>query len=82
MTNLYAPIFTRAALQVALVACNVVNIARGNYVWALATGTAISWVWWRNSRTAAHSDVRWAQWAYAAGAGTGTVIGMLVGQWL
>lgn len=80
--SLYAPIFTRAALQVSLVACNVVNISRGSYGWAFLTGFAISYVWWRNSRTAAFSDAPYGQLVYAAGAGTGTVIGMIVGKLL
>jgi hypothetical protein len=82
LTNLYAPIFLRAALQVSLVACNVVNIARGKYLWAFATGFAISYVWWRNSRTAAFSEAPHGQVVYATGAGTGTVIGMIVGKLL
>lgn len=80
--RLYAPIFFRAALQVSLVACNVVNIARGAYLWAFLTGFAISYVWWRNSRTAAHSEAAYGQVVYAIGAGAGTVVGMVVGKLL
>ena len=77
--RVYAAIFGRAALQVCLVACNVVNISRGAYLPAFLTGAAISWVWWRNSRTAAFSDAEHGQLVYALGAGAGTVAGMFIG---
>lgn len=73
-------IFSRAALQVTLVAWNVVNVTSGDYLMALLSGFAISWVWWANSRTAALSEAPYGRLAYAAGAGVGTVAGMFLGR--
>jgi hypothetical protein len=78
----YGPIFIRAALQVALVACNVVNIASEAYGWAFLTGGAVSYVWWWNSRTAAHTNAPYGQVVYTLGAGVGTVLGMVAGTLL
>ncbi len=78
----YAPIFGRAFLQVALVAWNVRNVAAGNYGLAFATGSAVSWVWWMNSRCAAHTEAKHGRAVYALGAGAGTVCGMALGAWL
>ena len=75
-------VFGRAFLQVTLVAWNVVNVSDRQFVLAFFTGTAVSWVWWMNSRAAAHSEQPSARAAYALGAGTGTVAGMIVGGWL
>ncbi len=73
----YALIFGRAFLQVSLVAANVVQIATGHYLGGFVVGTAISWLWFTNARTAARSDLPGAAAVYALGAGTGTVAGML-----
>ena len=83
-TNLapYLPIFGRAALQVALVAWNVVNLSQGHYGLAFVSGAAVSFVWWTNARTSALSDAPYGRYAYALGAGVGTVAGMGVGAWL
>lgn len=80
--DLYGPIFGRACLQVSLVAWNVRNVAAGNYGLAFATGAAVSWVWWMNSRCAAHTEAEHGRIAYALGAGVGTVVGMALGGWL
>lgn len=81
-TSIYAPIFGRACLQVSLVAWNVRNVAAGNFGLAFLSGAAVSWVWWVNSRTAAHADAKHGRIAYALGAGVGTAIGMAIGAWL
>lgn len=78
----YLPIFFRAMLQVALVAWNVVNLSRGEYGLAFVSGAAVSFVWWTNARTSALSDAPYGRYAYALGAGVGTVAGMGVGAWL
>lgn len=75
----YLSLFARGFAQVALVSANVVQIARSQYVGAFAVGCAISFVWWTNAHSAAHSDLRWGRPVYALGAGCGTVFGMLVG---
>jgi len=77
--NTYGWLFAKAFTQVALVAWNVRNIAHGEFGWAFVTGAAISWVWWANSRSAAHDEKPYSRHAYALGAGLGTVFGMWVG---
>lgn len=77
-----AQIFGRAFLQVALVAANTRFIASSAYPAAFATGFCISWLWWANSRSAAHASVCGARVAYALGAASGTVVGMAIaGVW-
>ncbi len=72
--------FARGLLIVTLVAWNTVHVARLDYGAALLTGTALSLVWWGNSKQAASSMVAGARWAYALGAGLGTVCGMWLGR--
>ena len=74
------PIWWRAFLIVSITAVNVTQIAGGHYGAAFCTGGALSFVWWSNARTAARSDVRGGQTAYALGAACGTVTGMLIGR--
>jgi len=71
----YPSLFGRAFLVVLLTAANVRFIAAGSVLAMFVTGWAISYVWWWNSRTAAHSPLRGAVWAYSMGAGCGTVAG-------
>jgi hypothetical protein len=71
----------RGWLIVTLTALNVTQIAAGRYVAAFLVGMAISGVWWFNSRNAAHSEATGAWFAYAFGAGLGTVTGMWLGKW-
>ena len=75
-------IFLRAFAQVALVAWNVVNLSQQQYALAFVSGFGVSYVWWGNSRAAAHERVTYAREAYALGAAVGTVAGLAVGQWL
>ena len=77
---IYCRIALRGFLLVALVAWNTRNIAAADYGMAFLTGCAISAVWWGNSHTAAHATVPGARWAYAAGAGLGTVAGLWLGR--
>ena len=79
---IYASLFGRAFLQVALVALNVSQIAKGNYGGALVVGGAISFLWFRNARSAAHVELPGAALVYAAGAGIGTVTGMFLSRFL
>jgi hypothetical protein len=71
----------RGWLIVSLTALNVSQIAAHHYSSAFVVGTAISLVWFGNSRHAAHSDAPGARWAYALGAGLGTLTGMYLGTW-
>lgn len=82
MTRDYLLIFGRAFLQVALVSANVYQIAEGRYVGGFVVGTAISYLWHRNARSAARVDLRGAAVTYALGAGCGTVTGMALSRWL
>jgi Na+/glutamate symporter len=75
----YRALFCRGLLIVTLTAFNVKSISHGAYVAALLGGFGISFVWFGNSRTAAHSDLKWAREVYAAGAAIGTVFGMWLG---
>ena len=61
---------------------NVVQIANHNYLAAFFTGGLLSFVWWGNTKAAAHSDDKLAQYAYALGAACGTLIGMTIGIYL
>lgn len=79
MTHL--TLFLRGFLIVTLTAGNVGQIARGHFGGAFLGGCAISFVWWGNSRGAAHSEVPYARECYAAGAGCGTLFGMLLVRW-
>lgn len=81
-TMIYASLFGRAFLQVALVALNVSQIAAGNYAFAFVTGWAISALWWTNARGAGRSEVRGAAMCYALGAAFGTVAGMGLSRFL
>lgn len=73
-------VFWRGLLIVTLTASNVAQIAGQHWVGAFVNGAAISWVWWRNSHQAAHSQARYGQACYALGAGIGTVLGMWIIQ--
>lgn len=71
-------IFGRGFLIVTLTASNIGQIAAHHWVGAFLGGFAISFVWWGNSRGAAHSNVVYGREAYALGAGCGTVFGMFL----
>ena len=79
---IHVRLFWRGALIVFLTALNVGQIAGRHYGGAFLGGCAISFVWYMNSRTAAHSTARFGREAYALGAGIGTVLGMAITQWL
>lgn len=78
------PIFLRAFAQVGAVALNVSMIANKQYVLAFFTGGLVSWIWWKNSRTAASFEGEWPRIVYTLGAASGTVAGMWLGAqgWL
>lgn len=75
-----ADVWRRAFTIVTLTSLNVTQVSGGHYAVAFITGGALSFVWWRNTRTAATSIVPGAQWAYALGAACGTVFGMYLGR--
>lgn len=73
-------IFLRGFVIVTCVAWNTRHVAALEYGAAFLTGTILSLVWWGNSKTAASSEVRGARFAYALGAGVGTLFGMWLGR--
>jgi hypothetical protein len=75
-------VFLRGLLIVSLTASNIGQIAGHHFLGAFVNGFAISFVWWINSRSAAHEDLTWARECYAVGAGFGTVFGMWAVTWL
>ena len=70
---------SRGFVIVFLTSLNVAQISKGHYVGAFVVGAAISFVWFTNSKHAAHTGLKWAREAYALGAAVGTVAGMFVG---
>lgn len=74
-------IFLRGFLIVTLTAANIGQIASRHYGGAFLGGCAISFVWWGNSRGAAHSDITFGRECYALGAGCGTLFGMILVRW-
>jgi len=78
----YLTLFGRAFLQVSLVAANVVQIAKGQYVGMFVVGAAISYLWFGNARSAGRSELPGAAWVYAVGAGCGTVAGAVLSRCL
>jgi hypothetical protein len=75
-----AGIWWRAFSIVTVTAVNVTQISGGHYAAAFCTGSLLSFIWWANTRTAARSELEAARWAYAFGAGCGTVVGMWIGR--
>lgn len=75
-------IWWRAFSLVSCVALNTVQVANHHYVMAFFTGGLLSFVWWGNTKTAAHNTGKYAQHAYALGAACGTLNGMSLGIWL
>jgi hypothetical protein len=73
-------IWWRAFSIVSVTAVNVTQISAGHYAAAFCTGGLLSFIWWVNARTAAKSEARGGQWAYAFGAACGTVTGMFLGR--
>lgn len=78
----YLLVWWRAFAIVSCTAANVVNVSRGHYGLAFLTGGLLSAIWWGNSRTAAHSSLPGAVFAYSFGAACGTVAGMWIGRLL
>lgn len=74
----YGSLFLRGFVIVALTATNTGQIAGKHWLGAFLVGFGISFVWFSNARSAAHSELRWAREAYALGAATGTSTGMLI----
>lgn len=82
MSYPYARLFLRGCAHVTLVSANVVQVASGQYFRAFVIGTAISVVWYSNTRNVAHLDLhgRGAGLCYGLGAGAGTVLGMYLAR--
>lgn len=76
---IYVLIAAQGFVIVFLTALNVTQIASGHYGSAFIVGGAISYVWFGNSRTAAHSKAPYARQAYSLGAALGTIAGMFIG---
>jgi hypothetical protein len=72
-------IWWRAFSIVTCTALNVVQVSNHNFVAAFFTGGLLSFVWWANTKTAAHNTGPYAQYAYAFGAACGTINGMALG---
>lgn len=75
----YLAVWFRAFSIVTITACNVVNVTRGRWIAMFLSGGCLSAIWWGNARTAAHSHLPGARWAYAFGAACGTVTGAVIG---
>ncbi len=73
--------FGRGAFYVALQACLVSLIAARNVPLAFVVGALVSFTWSGNVLAQIGSDL-WDRVVYAVGAGTGTVIGLVVGRWI
>ncbi len=76
----YLLLFARAFVLVALTAGNVRQVSQGHYLGAFIVGGILSWVWFGNAHTAAHSQLRFARETYAFGAAVGTICGMYLGR--
>lgn len=74
----HATLFARGFTIVTLTSANIGQIAAHHWAGAFLGGFAISFIWWGNSRGAAHSDARFGREAYALGAGCGTLCGMIL----
>ena len=73
-------VWWRAFSIVSMTSLNVTQVTGHHYVSAFFTGSLLSFIWWANTRTAAHSDLAGAQVMYTLGAGCGTVFGMYLGS--
>jgi hypothetical protein len=82
MGRSYLMLFGRAFLQVALIAANIVQVAKGQYVGMFIVGAAISFLWFGNAREAGRSELPGAAVIYALGAGMGTVTGAILSRYL
>jgi hypothetical protein len=78
--NPYVQQFLRGFVIVTLTAWNVRHISSLQYPMAAVTAFGISFVWFGNSRAAAHSELKFAREVYALGAALGTVTGMWLGR--
>jgi len=74
-----ADIFARGLAIVALVSWNTKLLADGR-VSAILVAAVLSCVWWLNARSASKATGRGAMFAYSAGAGCGTAIGLWLGS--
>lgn len=79
MPNLLAlgRLFARGYLIVLITTINVGQIAAHHVFGGFITGGVLSWVWWENTHSAAHSDIPHARLAYALGAAFGNASGIL-----
>lgn len=74
-------LYCRGVIYVSLQACVVSAIAAYNMPLAFGCGFAVSFVWAGNVQAQAAGTWR-DRVVYALGAGSGTVLGMIVGAWL
>jgi hypothetical protein len=71
-------IFARGFIIVAFTSLNVGQIAGRHWGGAFIGGFCISFVWFLNAKTAAHTEICGARECYALGAACGTVFGMFL----
>lgn len=74
-------LFLAAFMQVSLVAMNVVFISRGHIVPMFLTGFGISLIWTFNVKRISGGELQ-DKFAYATGAGLGTVAGYFLAKFL
>jgi len=74
--------FGRAFAIVTVTAANVVLIAARAWLPMALTGALLSFIWYGNAQAANRHTTRAHQFAYAAGAGLGTVTGAWLASWL
>ena len=75
-------VFWSGFLIVLITSVNVGQISQGHLWGAMVGGGLLSWVWWGNTHRAAAASTLSARVAYAFGAATGTLGGMLLTRWL
>ena len=75
-----AGVFIRGLAYVSMTAANVALIAAGKVAPALAVSAIISVIWWGNAHRAGRDDDPWLRWCYGAGAGVGTLVGMMASR--
>lgn len=71
----------RAAAQTSLITANTYQVAHGHLLGVFVVGCAISWLWWWNAGHAGRSTDRLDGLVYGAGAGLGSVLGVVGAEW-
>ena len=74
----YGLLVARGFTLVGLTATNVGQVAGQHWWGALGVGFLISFIWFGNARSAAHTSLKFAREAYSLGAALGTIFGMFI----